>query len=39
MNEKEELLFYGSVDLMSGKPHNYCPNCDEKMVESQESEK
>lgn len=29
---------YGDVDLMDGKPHNYCPNCGAKMFEPQESE-
>jgi len=27
---------YGDVDLMNGRPHNYCPNCGAKMVEPQE---
>ena len=29
---------YGNVDLLDGRPHNYCPNCGAKMVEPQESE-
>ena len=29
---------YGDVDLMDGRPHNYCPNCGIKMIEPQESE-
>jgi len=29
---------YGNVDLLNGRPHNYCPHCGAKMVESQESE-
>lgn len=27
---------YGDVDLMDGKPHNYCQNCGAKIVEPQE---
>lgn len=27
---------YGDVDLLDGRPHNYCPNCGAKMVELQE---
>lgn len=27
---------YGDVDLMDGRPHNYCPNCGAKMIEPQE---
>ncbi len=23
---------YGSVDLIDGKPHNYCPKCGEKLI-------
>ena len=26
---------YGDVDLLDGRPHNYCPNCGAKMVEPQ----
>ena len=29
---------YGNVDLVDGRPHNFCPNCGVKMVEPQESE-
>lgn len=29
---------YGDVDLMDGRPHNYCPNCGAKIIEPQESE-
>lgn len=29
---------YGDVDLMDGRPHNYCPNCGARMIEPQESE-
>lgn len=29
---------YGNVDLLDGRPHNYCPNCGCRMVEPQESE-
>lgn len=29
---------YGNVDLLDGRPHNYCPNCGARMVEPQESE-
>lgn len=28
---------YGNVDLLDGRPHNYCPNCGCCMVEPQES--
>ena len=27
---------YGDVDLLDGRPHNYCPNCGCRMVEPQE---
>ena len=27
---------YGDVDLVGGRPHNYCPNCGAKMIESEE---
>ena len=29
---------YGNVDLLNGRPHNYCTNCGCCMVEPQESE-
>ena len=29
---------HGDVDLLDGRPHNYCPNCGAKMVEPHESE-
>lgn len=27
---------YGNVDLLNGRPHNYCPNCGAKMIEPKE---
>ena len=27
---------YGNVDLLDGRPHNYCPNCGAMMIEPQE---
>ena len=27
---------YGNVDLLDGRPHNYCPNCGCRLVEPQE---
>ena len=28
---------YGNVDLLDGKPHNYCPNCGSFMMEDEKA--
>lgn len=28
---------YGNIDLLDGKPHNYCPNCGSFMIEDEEA--